>query len=493
MSHKLPQTTRKRRKPYKGRTQKKVLAYDCCEHGHNGKGGKSKSWATTTTGRNLRTYVVRPDLYLEPTQRTLDLSTEEYVPFLDYNNNLLDEITSIINTSPTNRGIIMQKTTLSLGNGFYLKETKKRLSLEQQTILTEPQADALADYMDEVNPEGETLHELAYKVFFDWWTYGNAFVELIKLDVGGERRLIQRHIPLEMCRPKKAGKDRQIKYVGISDRWVENEIDPADVTDLPLYPTFEEVDDLEGERSVIHIKGYSPQFMYWGLPDWIAGMLWGELEYRIPKYNQSKFTNGYTPSAIVSFFGQMDPKEAQKLVDHFTDKFTNTGNNAKMFVQVLSDESMKADVQTLEDKSEGNFMELSQLARQNIVTAHCWTMSMAGMGTAGQLGSNQQIRSEFEILNKMVIEPSQHFILKKWIQPAIKEAAEWLGGGFENANLGIKTTIPISFLGDLKPEEVLTLNEQREVLGKEALDSAEMNGDILMTQTGNNERSTNTN
>lgn len=487
MSQKTPIKTGKRRSKYNRKQQKKVLAWDACEHGQKGRAGLSKSHQYAG-GRDMQTYIVKPDLYLEPTQRTLELSTEDYVPYLDLNNNLLDEITSIINTSPTNRGIIAQKTTLSLGGGLFIKPTKKRLTLEVENSLTDPQLDNLVNYIDNVNPEGETLEDLMYKVFFDYWTYGNAFIELIKLEVDGERRLVQRHVPLEMCRPKKAGKDRRVEYVGISDRWIENEIHPSEVHDLPMYPRFEEVEGLEGERSIIQIKNYSPQFFYWGLPDWIAALLWGELEYRIPKYNQAKFTNGYTPSAIVNFYGQMSQEEAQSFIDGFTNMFTNTGNNSKMFVQVLSDESMKADVQTLEDKSEGNFMDLSQLARQNIVTAHCWTMSMAGIGVSGQLGSNQQIRSEFEILNKMVIEPAQRLIIKNWIAPSLKEAAEWSGGGFESVNIGIKTTIPISFLGDLKPEEVLTIDEQREILGKEPLENSQ-----IMAQITNNERSNDTN
>ena len=64
----------------------------------------------------------------------------------------------------------------------------------------------------------------------------------------------------------------------------------------------------------------------------------------------------------------------------------------------------------------------------------------------------------------------------------------WSGGGFEDANLGIKTTIPISFLGDLKPEEVLTIDEQREILGKDPLEN-----DSIMAQIQTNERSNNSN
>ena len=212
MSQQTPKRTFKKRSKYSSKQQKKILAWDCCDHGgHHGKSSHTR----TAGGRDINTYIVKPDLYLEPTQRTLELSSEDYVPYLDNTNNLLDEITSIINTSPTNRGIITQKTTLSLGGGMFLKPKKKRLSIETETELNDLQVENLIDYIDKVNPEGESLEDIAFKVFFDYWTYGNAFVELIKVDVGGERRLVQRHVPLEMCRPRKAGADRQVTHIGI--------------------------------------------------------------------------------------------------------------------------------------------------------------------------------------------------------------------------------------------------------------------------------------
>lgn len=478
MSQKNYPTKRTFKKRHYHKKKKEVLAYDSCDIRPNYK---------EIGGRAIDSYVLEQDLYLERTKRYMELSSEKYVPFLNYTNNLLDTITSILNTSPTNRGIIMQKVMLSIGGGLYLKDSKQRLGLEIDTSLDDGQLGSLINYIDEVNPDGESLEDIAEKVYYDWWAYGNSFVELIRVSVDGERKLVQRHIPIDYCRPKVSDETLEVKYIGISNRWVEDQIEPVEVRDVPLYPNFEASEDGGSERSIIHIKNYAPGFYYWGVPDWIAAFLWGEMEYRIPKYNQSKFKNGYTPSAIISFFGQMDSEEAQKLIDHFTSKFTDTGNNSKMFVQVLSDESMKADVQTLEDSSDGSYMDLSELARKNIVTAHRWTTALAGMGVAGQLGSNQQIRSEFEILNKMVIAPVQRKIARCWIKPSIKEAAMWENGGFEGANLGFKTTIPISFLGDIDPAQVLTVDEQREELGQNPID----NNELLKPST--NERSNNTN
>jgi capsid portal protein len=144
-----------------------------------------------------------------------------------------------------------------------------------------------------------------------------------------------------------------------------------------------------------------------------------------------------------------------------------------MFAQVLRDEESKMDVQVLEDKNEGNFMSLSQLARENIITAHRWTPALAGKSVAGTLGSNQQIRSELEIILNTVIKPAQKLMLTKVLNPIMCEASEWMETDWRDISLDIVSTMPISFLGDLDPNEILTLNEKRQTLGLEPLEGGD--------------------
>jgi len=473
------------KKTFRKRGNKKLLASGCCDIGEAHR--KTRPFYDPVS--NIDTYITQNDLFVEPTQRRLELSSDEYVGFLDNSNNLLDEITSIYNTSSTCHAIIDQKTQMSLGDGFTLFEGKQNTMLAALAQMRQPAElspevlEDLNEYLHKVNPEGETLQDILLKVFSDYWTYGNAFIELIRsqveIDGRNEKWLVVRHIPLNKCRPKKMQKgDIAPKYIGISDRWAENENMPIDVIDYPIYPKFEEVDEMEGERSIIHLTSYSPGFVYWGLPDWIACFLWGEMEYRIPKYNQSKFVNGFTPSALVTLFASMTPEEAQDWVDGFTKSFTNTGNNSKMFAQVLRDDTAKADVQILEDKNEGNFMTLSELAKSNIITAHRWTPALAGKSVAGELGSNQQIRSELEIVMNTVIKPAQNLILTKVVNPIIMQAANWMETQYNNISLGIVSNMPVSFLGDLDPNLILSLNEKRQQLGLEPLE----NGDIAPEQ-----------
>ena len=67
---------------------------------------------------------------------------------------------------------------------------------------------------------------------------------------------------------------------------------------------------------------------------------------------------------------------------------------------------------------------------------------------------------------------------------AIFAKAEALGvEGFSSSiSLDLTKAMPVTFAGDIKPEEVLTINELREELGRGPLES----GDIINTKTGAN-------
>ena len=230
-----------------------------------------------------------------------------------------------------------------------------------------------------------------------------------------------------------------------------------------------------------------PGFEYWGLPSWIAARYWAELEYRIPKYNISKFKNGFMPSAIVQFFGAATQEEARKLIDDFRTCFTDTGNNSKVMAQVLRDERFKAIVTPIEDNNEGNWLELGDQAAQQIVTATRWTMALAGHATAGQLGTNQQLRDEIELITNMSIKPVRGLMLSRVFNPFLKEYIEHTSEtGLDDKYLTIANSAPVSFAGDVDVNANLTTTEKREVLGYDALTQEQ-----ITEQTNLNNASTN--
>lgn len=410
------------------------------------------------------------DVFAEPTQKRLQETSYEYVPFLDFGNTVLDSLYSISQNSPTVSGIISQKTAYTTGAGFMAMPKSK---VQPLPIISSQYADSevdldqaqrLNDYMIEVNKQGGTMEDIATKLANNLWSFGNAFLEIFYTGSSYQLRVLSTYL----CRPRKA-KEGELypTHIGVSEDWQENYIEGQDVVDFPIYPNFERIDG--AQRSIMHFKIESPNFYYWGRPDWIAAKIWGELEYRIAKYNQAKFENGFTPSAIVSLFGMTNSEEAAQVVEAMKGCFTRTGNNSKMFIQALRDETYKADVQILNNQQEGEFQALADLCRQEIITAHRWTPALGGLATAGQLGSNQQIRSEFDIVYNTVIRPMQKYILRG-LNKAVQTVSDLQGGLWSDVYLDLKKPMPVSFAGDIQVDRVLEINEQRAELGKEPKD-----------------------
>jgi capsid portal protein len=408
------------------------------------------------------------DVFAEPTQKRLQETTYDYVPFLTFDNKVLDSLYSISQNSPTVSGIIAQKIAYSIGGGFVAMPMSKMQPLpnaREDSDIDTKELDALNEYMKCVNGQDDDMADVTEKILNNIWSFGNCFVEVLYTSADNfQIRVLSTYL----CRPKKAAKDELYpKYIGVSEDWQENYVEGQDVIDYPIFPKFKRIEG--AMRSIMHIKIDSPNFYYWGRPDWLAGKIWGELEYRIAKYNQAKFENGFTPSAIVTLKGLANATEARQLIDGMQSCFTGTGNNSKMFIQALRDPEMAADVEILNNQEEGEFQALADLCRNEIITAHRWTPALGGMSTAGQLGSNQQIRSEFDIVYNTVIRPMQKKVLRG-VNAILQVCSNLKGGAWSNTALDLKKAMPVSFAGDIQVDRVLEINEQRQELGREPKD-----------------------
>lgn len=396
-----------------------------------------------------------------------------WVRFFDPNSSFLKGMMALVNNSTTLRNILNQKTTLTLGDGFvpiqaefvpFLQTLRKMF---REIFVGETGINAMNKLIGNVNLNNETLEQVIEKVAFDWWAFGNSMVELVQSSRDGEDITYLYHIPLHKAGIKKANSNNIIESIGVSDNWDFEQGSNAAIKEIPLYPNF----NSEG-RSAIHIKNYSPGFFYWGLPGNIAARFWAEIEYRIPKYNIGKFDNGFILSAIIQAYGSMTPEEAKKLVNRFTETFSGTGNNSKVLFQVLRDEKYKTDVQVLEDKSEGRYLELQELATQAIITGNQWTTSLSGIATGGKLGSNQQIRDELEFVTNTTIKQARRMILNQIVNPFVKENAK-LNPALDSMMLSIANLNPISLASTLDASAVLTRDEQREIFGFDALENTQ--------------------
>ncbi len=187
--------------------------------------------------------------------------------------------------------------------------------------------------------------------------------------------------------------------------------------------------------------------------------------YRIAKFNVSKFRNGLTTSGLLQLFGDLTPEQQKDYQEAFMQKMTDTGNDFKVIFQILENPELKANWVPFEQSYNGYFMELSNIAKDRIATGFEIPLSLV-QATPGQLGNNQQIRAEFEILYRTKIYDMQQSILRGIVKPYLDTVAETEGIEFlKGVELDFINIVPVSFAGDLDVNMLLTKTEGREILG----------------------------
>lgn len=436
------------------------------------KGSDILASATIIEGQSA---VIAEDIYNEPVRTTRNSSTVlgRYVPFFDEQNSFAKQLLAICNNSPTLRRVINDKVNMAIGDGFnvysgvinpmltFLNETKQNIDITDRRVYE------INNLLLNVNLNNETLQDVLKKGFTDYFSLGNCFFELVRTNTMDGIKTYIYHIPAYMVAFKKMEEDMVKEVVGIYETW-EKDITTIDqIREVNIFPKvsgYTEEDGTVTERSIICIQNYAPGYSYWGLPDWIACKHYAELEYRAARYNINEFENGFIPSSIVQFYGNMTEEEASRMMRDFKNSYTGTKNHKKVFAQVVRDERLKANVQTIETDKQGDYIELLRLCAQNIVSASGWTMSAAGFATSGVIGTNQQLRSEIAYLQNKVIQPIQNLFCQNVIQPYLNYISEY-APQVADISLAFSNSLPVSFMGDIDIKAVLTVDEQREILG----------------------------
>jgi capsid portal protein len=400
---------------------------------------KPKSQVKLTKGKsNILSYGVvnlAVPQHIEEPQNLSNIPTE-WVPW-GCNNDFPQYLAELKRQSPTHRAILTQKTTFTSGRGF------------------SSESENLNAWAKRVNADNETLRDVFKKLVDDYYSFGNAFMEIVQYEGGFNIY----HIDATTVR---VAKDKKSVYMNYD--WEQYSMLADKTESLPLYPSF------ESSRSVVQFKDYEPTFHFYGLPDYIGSLEHIAIDYEIGKWNHSKFKNSFQPSAIIEINGDMSEEEAKKMVKEAQSKFLGEGNQGKiMFIVKGSGDTTPANVQIIKDDQDGSWDVLQTLTIQAIHTAHRWQPALSGVVSAGKMNSTgAEIRIAYEIVQNIVVNETAEVFLQQF-----REIFHKLGG-FDCEDLEIIYEPPISYLSDIKPNEVLTINEQREILGKEPIEGGDM-------------------
>jgi Phage portal protein len=401
-------------------------------------------------------FVLERDFKEEITQqRALKNTNLRFIGFNIVNgkNTFLNQIVGSEQYSPTFSAVHKSLINYAFGGGFKFSpdiSEADKLFLEQER-----------------NAAGETLLDTCQNSGVDYNIFGNAYLLLRK----GQSGSYISNLKIYHCRPVKNDQLGRPTHVAISPHFEEdktNSIPENEITILPIYPNFdiEEVDGVKFQSSIIHIKNYSSTASYWGMPSWKAALFYMEMEYRAARYNISEFENGFVPSSLINLKGNYSPDKQKEILKMLKDNFLNTGNNGKLLVTFGLEEF---NTQQFDSRKEGQYLEMLKIAESQILKATLFTPAMAGIETSGKLGSNQQLRDEYENVTKKVVQPFQKEIFEAVVIPYLESTNR------QGQILGFNQNSPISMRSQIDINKVATIDELREMLGLPPLTQEQRN------------------
>ena len=393
----------------------------------------------------------------EPNQDIL----QDWIPFFQDSNNIyVNDLAKRARRSSTHSSIINQKITFGVGKEFLFKVDGEEKAFEELDK-------NFKEWYMGVNPEGDTLRDVFKELMQSFVITGNCYPHVKK--VGSYTALYS-----EDATTVRKSKDKKRAY--ISNFWRDILNNNTSTSQYPINSKLTFYDGSPKSEYLLHIMRKYPEFNYYGLPDYVGALNWIDIEYRIPKYNIDKFDNGFFPSVLMQMFGEVpDGMNAQEYVNKIKDTYVGEGKNDKILIELLDSPEQAAVIQQLENEREGEFLTLSNLSEKAIIVAHRITPSLAGLETAGKLGSNQQTKDEYDKFMNSVIIPDYQEPLLRAINRIISKDTNF------NVEVSILNVAPVGNSASIDINAVTTINEGREMLGMNPLED-NVRGDDFINQ-----------
>lgn len=303
--------------------------------------------------------------------------------------NLWPQAVAFLNRkSNVHRGIINKKTLYITGRGF----TTENKDLE--------------NYLKSVNADGEHFREVFRKLNFDDQSNGNAWLEVVTNSKGQFLNLY--HHDYTTCR---LGNKKDLGYVLLHSNWAKVSQSKDKIKRVPLYPNFEDTEGYGNIRSMIHFKDYEPEFVDYGLPQWIAGMGVSAIAYKTDKWNISRLDNNFNSSGVLLVEGEFDSdQEAQDLKDTFKKEFTGEGNTGKIMFIAKNPGGENTEFISFNANTDSDWSNLHTQSTNDLVIAHGWYRALSGI--ADNTGfDTDRILNEYNIaLQEVILDRQEYFL-----------------------------------------------------------------------------------
>lgn len=311
------------------------------------------------------------------------------------------------------------------------------------------------DYLTEVNLDGETLQNVLRKVNIDYQANGNGWCEVVLHSKG----FYLYHKDFTKCRVKKGG-----GAVLMHPDWSKvRASDDKLIEEIPLFPKFANRNGFE--RSIIQYKDYEPEYVYYGIPKFIAGLDVCAIAWKTNKWNVSRLDNTFQASGVLVIEGDYSDEDAKLIKDKVKETYAGEGNQGKLLTIVKTIGGANTTFTPFDSKKDGDWDKLRDGANKDLVAAHVWQRSLCNMSDAAQLGNTTLIRNEYGLATRE-IEENQELLLRP-IRKLFR-----LHTKMNASSLSFTNISPVPLTDIIKPN--ILINENRRAFGYKDFTDEEM-------------------
>lgn len=392
---------------------------------------------------------------------------KKYIPFLGRDNNLPNLLLEARLTSPTQDQCISSIASSVVGNGL------KVLDIEPEKL--DPD---FISWMKCVNNDQDSFDDVLYGIIDGEREQGNQFIEVVKGNVAGVPFMKVHLHPFQYCRFAELEKGELVpSAVVISKIFAKRgyRIKLDDARTIPLWsPNILDqkkcwLQEADGTmRTMLHFKNKRAGIDYYGMSASISGLRYQVTEGMLAQYNIDNLENNMILGGMLMFKSAMT--EAEALLNAEKIMLSHIGQGKTGRIAVISSESGLDDVkfEKYDTTNEGSYIELDKRLEKKIISCNDWHEVLIGLNEGGgSLGNgNNYIRSIWYSKEASLLNPLRRKLTDKVVIPLMKIYADvYSKPEILKYNFWFNSAMPFSFLGDIKPEQYVKVNEAREAAG----------------------------
>lgn len=249
------------------------------------------------------------------------------------------------------------------------------------------------------NREGEAFREVITKVFIDYFTFGNGYLQVVKNYKGNISELYWLD-----ARFVRSGLKNQVFYYNedFGKKWGRSK-------KTIIYPAY--MPDGKDSTSVYMFKTPNSRGTY-GTPVWESAMKSVVTEIEIDKFHMSEIMNNFAGSAVINFNnGIPTPEQKAELEKNVSEKFGGSENAGRIMLSFNKGKDNATTVERIQtDDFDKRYESLAKKTMLQIYTVFGANANLFGVPTESNGFNAEEYQSSFKLYNRTRVKPVQRYI-----------------------------------------------------------------------------------